>query len=133
MAYEVTKGNFKLTSTAPVQEEKEPEKPAVELDPRYAQIVNDKVTDIMAVYDRLYGGCYENIPLGILTSQGILFNPPNCQIDISSAAYAMNFFSATDGVFKLGSENFPDKMPPSNADEFLSHTFYPVYHLHNIL
>ena len=132
MAYEVTKGNFKLTSTAPVQEEKEPEKPAVELDPRYAQIVNDKVTDIMAVYDRLYGGCYENIPLGILTSQGILFNPPNCQIDISSAAYAMNFFSATDGVFKLGSENFPDKMPPSNADEFLSHTFYPVYHLHNI-
>ena len=103
------------------------------IDPLYASIISNTINDLMSVYEKLYADCYMNIPFGLLTSSGILyidFKSSSGVIDEATQIYAIEYYKALKDSIGIDNSSFDEV--PDNAKDFLSHLYYPLYHLFNI-
>lgn len=112
-------------------EPKEPE-PVVDEPHEYDMVLEDTIQNLLSIYDKLYADCFVNAPLGVLTEGGIVTLKENGDslVDVRTKLYSSKLFSTIKNYFGFTDEcrgNIPD-----NAREFLSHSYYPLYHLYNI-
>lgn len=117
----------------------------------YDAVISDTVSDVMKIFNTLYSDCFIERPVGVLTSEGIMtlkekqptetidsteqvqgYIKCEAKADVSTAFYAQHYYENVQKHLKLGEKSYLGAIP-ENADDFLKHQSYPLFHLYNVM
>lgn len=116
-----------------VEEVKEEVQKPVREPKEYDGLIEDTLVDLITIYNSLYEDCFSFAPMGILTAAGIyvITRDNKMTVDIKTALYAKSLYNIVQDRMGLGTNVFSGVIP-DNATDFLTHAYYPLFHLLNV-